>query len=80
MKKDNYMEQSFQHKIDFLDITTNNKIDLPKTCEEVKENKIELDLQELSVICIIEDNSEEDIDNISEVTEEEKTFRKLFSH
>ncbi|CAG8624659.1 7042_t:CDS:2, partial [Diversispora eburnea] len=71
MKEDSYTEiqetgsnnhidqqQSSQHEIDPLGVTTNDEMDLPETCEEIGENEIELDLQEPSVVHIIKGNSE----------------------
>ncbi|CAJ0641221.1 4560_t:CDS:2 [Entrophospora sp. SA101] len=56
MKKDSYTELTTRNRP--WGVTTNDEIDLPETCDEVGENKIELDLQEPSVVRIIKDNSE----------------------
>ena len=52
-------QQSSQFEVDPLSISisTNDEMDL-ETCEEVGENEIDLDLQEPSIVCIAESNSE----------------------
>ena len=49
--------QSSQHEVDPPGLSTNDEMDL-ETCEEVGENEMDLDLQEPSIVCIAESNSE----------------------
>ncbi|RIA91919.1 hypothetical protein C1645_821376 [Glomus cerebriforme] len=52
------ISQSSQHEVDPQGLSINNEMDLSETCEEVEENEMDLDLQEPSVVYIIENNSE----------------------